>query len=267
MEKSGIIYKKWVCPSPKAVFLLVHGLGASSNRWKFLADFFLQRGIASYAIDLRGFGETKDLKGHIDSFEVYFNDIQSLYNIIKKENNSKKVFLIGDSMGALISFLLVCLKPQLFDGFVCMCAAFKSKLKFSLVDYLKVFSLMLISPKKQLKMPFDSKICTRDVVCQKEMDEDEREHRFATPKLLLNILLAQAKVKSLQDKITIPTLFLIAGEFDILTDPEEVKKVFASLKMPDKALIQYPDMYHSLPIDLGREKVFEDVFQWVHKKI
>jgi acylglycerol lipase len=265
-EKTGIIYKTWVCPSPRAVFLLVHGLGAFSGRWGFLSDFFLRNNISSYAIELKGFGETEGLKGHVDSFNIYFRDIRSFYEIIKKENSEKNIFLIGESMGGLISFLLAGLKPDLFDGLICFSPAFKNRMKFSLAEKIKFFSGMLLYPRKQFKMPFDSRMCTRDSDCQKAMDTDKREHRFVTPRLLFNILFAVGRINSLKKRIKIPVLFLIAGDADKLTDPEEAKAVFNGLKAKDKEIIQYPDMYHSLSVELGRGKIFEDILLWVSKR-
>jgi alpha-beta hydrolase superfamily lysophospholipase len=53
-ESSGeIIYKRWVAPSPRAVFLLVHGLGAHAGRWETAAEDFLKNGISSYAVELK----------------------------------------------------------------------------------------------------------------------------------------------------------------------------------------------------------------------
>jgi alpha-beta hydrolase superfamily lysophospholipase len=98
------------------------------------------------------------------------------------------------------------------------------------------------------------------------MDTDTREHRLATPRLLFNILLAEGRINSLKEKIKIPVLFLIAGDADKLTGPEEAKAVFNGLKAEDKEIIQYPDMYHSLSVELGREKIFEDILLWVRKR-
>jgi alpha-beta hydrolase superfamily lysophospholipase len=266
-EKTGIIYKTWGCPSPKAVFLLVHGLGAFSGRWGFLADFFLRNNISSYAIELKGFGETEGLRGHIDSFSIYIRDILSLYEIIKRENSGKNIFLIGDSMGGLISLLLAGPKPDSFAGLICFSPAFKNRMKFSLAEKIKIYLGMVLYPRKQFKMPFDSQMCTRDPDCQKAMDADKREHRLATPRLLFNLLLAQSRVNSLKEKIKIPVLFLIAGDSDKLTDPGESKAVFNGLKTKDKEIIQYTDMFHSLTIELGREKVFGDILTWVNKRI
>jgi len=128
-EKQDIMYRKWGLHSPKAVFLLVHGLGGYSGRWQFLADFFLQHDISSYAIELRGFGPTKGPRGHVASFDQYFEDISCLKNIISKENPDKKIFIIGESLGGLISFLAVAKAKKLFNGLILLSPAFKTKYK------------------------------------------------------------------------------------------------------------------------------------------
>ena len=266
-EHTGILYKKWGCPVPCAVFLLVHGLGGYSGRWDPAADFFLQNNISSYAIELKGFGQTAERKGHIDSFAVYYRDIQSLCEIVRRENRGEKIFLIGESMGALISFLLVGLKPDLFDGVICLSPAFKSRLKFSAADTLSMYACLIFNPQKQFVMPFDGRMCTRDVAWQKVMDTDEREHRLATPKLLFTILRAAGRVDSIKHRIKIPIFFLIPGDFDVLTDSAETKRVFDGLPAEDKNIIQYPEMYHALSVDVGREKVFADIVQWVRNRI
>ncbi len=266
-EEAGIIYKKWECPSPKAVFLLVHGLGAFSGRWDLTASFFIKNGISSYAIELKGFGETEDLKGHVDSFKIYLNDILSLRAIIKRENQGKKIFLVGESMGALISFLLVGRKPDLFDGLICLSPAFKSRLKFSLVERSKIYACALFNPRKQFKVPFDSLMCTRDADSRKTMDTDIREHRLATARLFSNIVFAEIRANFLKNKIKIPVLFQVAGDFDKLIDPEEAKKVFKGLKTKDKEIIEYPQMYHSFSVELDREKIFQDMLDWVTRRI
>ncbi len=266
-EKTGIIYETWSLPSPKAVFLLIHGLGAFSGRWHLLADFFLRNNISSYAIELKGFGETEGLKGHVDSFSIYIRDILCLYEIIKRENSGKNIFLIGESMGGLIALLLAGRKPDLFAGLICSSPALKNRMKFSLSEKIKIYTGMILYPRKQFEMPFNPEMCTRDPDCQKAMDEDRREHRLATPGLLFNILLAQNRVNSLKEKIKIPVLFLIAGDSDKIIDPGESKAVFNGLKTKDKEIIEYADMYHSLSVELDRGKVFGDILRWVNKRI
>jgi len=265
-KNTGVVYKEWRTPDPKAVFLLVHGLGGHAGRWSFLADYFLRNRISSYAIGLKGFGRTKGLSGHVDSFETYFGDIRTLRGIIGKADNGKKVFLTGESVGGVLSFLMAAAEPRSFDGLICVSPAFASRLKVSFFDYAKMLTPLLYNPKKQFTVPFDSRMCTRDAAVQRAMDDDPCEHRFATSRFIFNLMTAQIKSGIVKGRIKMPVLFLLSGN-DKLVDPPASKRIFNGLKAKDKSLIEYPDMYHALSIDLGRERVFKDMLDWVRKRL
>lgn len=265
-NQEEILYSEWKLHDPKAALLLVHGLGAHSGRWDFLAEFFLKYNFSSYGIELKGFGKTKGLKGHVDSLDTYLRDILTLRNIITQENPNKKIFIIGESMGALLAFLIAGGEKRFFDGIICISPAFKSRLRFSVIECIKILLSFICCPKKQLSIKFTSAMCTRDKEYQKVMDSESREHRLATLGLLLNLARAQLKAKKLKDKIKVPLLFLLAGE-DKLVDPRPVKRLFDSLKLEDKTIFIYPEMYHALSIDIGREKVFRDILKWAEERV
>ncbi|MCX5751863.1 MAG: alpha/beta fold hydrolase [Candidatus Saganbacteria bacterium] len=267
VPNSDILYRHWSANNPKAIFLGVHGLGAHSDRWNFFGNFFIQKEISSYAIELKGFGVTKDRpRGHIDSFKTYYRDLLLLLYFIKKANPNKKVFLIGESLGGLITFLFALKHQKLVSGLILMSPAFKNGMTFSLLTQLDAFSALLYNPKKQIEMPFTSAMCTRDEQQQNFMDQDSRELRTASAKLILNTLLGQIeagfKLKSLQ----LPTLTLLSGK-DYLIDAKEGKKMHQKFKHQDKALIEYPEMLHALYIDSDREKVFQDILDWTERRL
>lgn len=265
-EKTAVTYRQWNAPLPKAVLLLVHGLGAHSQRWNFLADFFLQNNISSYAIELRGFGETEGLKGDVENFDIYYNDIRSLCAIIGSENPDKKIFLIGESMGALISFLAAGGEPDQFSGIILLSPVFKSRLRMPSLTYCKIFFSLFYEPKKQFYVPFDSKMCTRDTAYQKIMDSDSREHRLTTARFLVNIAISQIRAQYLKNRVRAPILFLLSGK-DELADTRASQDFFQNLRMEDKDIILYPEMRHALSIELGRENVFGDILKWVERRI
>jgi len=265
-KETDILYREWKANEPEAVFLLVHGLGAHAGRWESLADFFLQNNISSYALELKGFGKIEGLKGHIDSFDIYYDDVRSLRNIIAAENPGKKIFLLGESMGALISFVEEVNSPDLYDALICLAPVFASRLKISFLEYIKIFLARIFNPEKQFKLPFNSEMCTRDEYQRKIMNGDPLEHRRATPKLLFEILAAQIKAGMLKEKVELPVLFLLSGE-DKLADPAAAEKIFKGLGSEDKELTKYPGMYHSLSVELGREEVFNDILKWVKGRI
>ena len=49
--------------------------------------------------------------------------------------------------------------------------------------------------------------------------------------------------------------------------PAAALATIKKMKDKDKEMIEYPGMYHSLSIDLGREKVFEDILDWILRRI
>lgn len=258
---SGILYYKWTANDPDMVFLLVHGMGAHSERWKAFADFLLSRSISSYSLELRGFGQTTDYKGHIDSLNVYYKDVSRLIEIIRAENPGKKIVLAGESMGGLIAFEFISKYPEKIDALVCFSPAFGNKMNINIPA---VIIPLLYDPKRQHVMPFTSDWCTRDAAYQKIMDADPREHRFASSSLLLQLLFAQISSMFNAPKVQKPVMFLLAGDDkDKLVEPKAAKSIFKRMRGDNKKLIQYPDMLHALSIDNGKEKVFEDIYCWI----
>ncbi|HTY13283.1 MAG TPA: lysophospholipase [Candidatus Omnitrophota bacterium] len=263
---TDVLYRKWGVDGPRAIVLLVYGMGAHNGRWEFLADFLLKNKYSSYAVELKGYGETPDqVRGHVDSFDLYYRDIRELLQLIKIENPGKKVFILGESMGGLISFIFSALHPDELTGTVLISPAFKNGMHFSTGDYINIFSSLLFNPRKQVSMPFTSAMCTRDYEYQRAMDADPRESRFASSKMLWNNLTAQMKAWKLKDKLKAPVLFLVAG-VDMLVDSRETRKLFDSLKLKDKNKIEYPGMYHALSIEKGREQVFGDILFWLNQR-
>jgi len=251
-ENGPIDYRQWAYLSPGAVFLLVHGLGAHAGRWDFLVDFFATRGFISYAADLRDFRD-------------YYNKIARLRGSAAKDNPGKPIFLIGESFGAIVSLLTASREPDLFNGLICISPAFANRVRPAPIEQLKIAASLFYNPNKQFKLPFDSSMCTRDTDYIKKMDEDSREYRTVSSRSILDILLAQARSRGLKD-IKPPVLFLLAGE-DKLVDPAAARKIFNGLEVKDKTLIEFPGMYHSLSIELGKEKVFVEMLKWVEQRI
>ena len=250
-EGRDILYRCWKAPSPKAVLLLVHGVGAHSFWWESFAEFFLSSGISSYAIELKP-----------ASFGVYFKDIISLHNIIRKENPDKNIFIVGESMGAVISFLILSSRPDLATGLVCLSPAIKSRLNLTIRDYFAIFLPLLYNPRKKFPLPYDISACTRDENQIKKVKEEGSGGMPATSRLLFDIIVAQIKLRMAKNKFTKPVLFLIPGK-DAIIDPGTSKKFFAGLKAQNKVLIEYPDMYHSVSTDVGKEFAFRDILKWL----
>jgi acylglycerol lipase len=272
LQGTDFLYRCWDSEKtgtagPKTVFLLVHGLGAHTARWDFLAKYLAARGYPSYALELRGFGRTPERpRGHVDSFEVWDRDVLALRELIEKEQPGRKVILLGESMGGLIAYDLAGRHPDKFAGVVLIAPAFKNGMKFPLSVYVKIGLLLPFAPKLMVDLPVTSERATRDAEYAAVMNADPDEVRVASLKLLFGFLPVQGRAARLAGRFILPVLFLIPG-IDHLVDERAGRRIFKKLAAPDKTIIEYPEMFHALSIDLDREKVFRDIVEWTAKRI
>lgn len=246
---------QWTAPDARAVFLLVHGLGTYAGRWAAMAEFFRENGISSYAVNLP----------KLDSICAYYRGILCLRDTIGKECPGKKIFLVGESLGGLASFIFSAEHPGSFAGLVCMSPAFGNRKKLSALKKLEIAGALLFAPLMRIDLPFDSAMCTRDVDCRRKLDSDPLEYRSATVRLIIEIMKGQAHAKSIADKLETPVLFLLSGE-DKIVDPQASRDIFSRLAVKDKALQEFNGMYHALSIELGKEAVFDAVLKWIDRR-
>lgn len=253
--EENIQYRQWGLSDPKCIFLLVHGLGAHAGRWENLGEFFVKKDIASYALELEDFSRKTSARR-----------ITILRDIAAKINPGKNIFLVGESMGALVSFLLAEDHPELFSGLICLSPAFANRYKLSFLKSMNVLTHLFYDKNKQFSLPFNSAMCTRDGEYQKKMGQDPREYRTVSAQLMTEILTMQLKARFVRDKLRIPVLFLVAGE-DKIVDPTVSEAIFSRLSIKDKTFVELPGMYHSLSIELGKESVFDQMLKWVQGRI
>ena len=120
---------------------------------------------------------------------------KELKEILRFLGGEKKIFLLGESMGGLISFLIAADSPGLFNGLICISPAFVNRYKLGALECIKMLTQLFYNPKKGFKLPLDSSMCTRDVEYIKKLDQDPREYRRTSAKLISDILLAQVRAK------------------------------------------------------------------------
>lgn len=111
----------WIEPSiaTKAVLLCIHGLGLYSGSYRDFGHTVSKDGIATYAIDVRGFGSWMKSQGHerVD-FKACLGDLETTLKSIRSINPGVPVFLLGESMGGAIALRATALYPQLIDGLI-----------------------------------------------------------------------------------------------------------------------------------------------------
>ena len=101
---------KWEAQNPKAAVQIAHGAIEHALRYDDFAGALVSAGFSVYAADHRGHGATagspKNVAYFSDSkngFKHVANDMALLTKRIRGENEGLPVFLLGHSMGSLLS--------------------------------------------------------------------------------------------------------------------------------------------------------------------
>ncbi len=103
----------------RAVLLCIHGLGLHKDTYEAFGKRMQTLGFATYAIDVRGFGDFVASKGHqtVD-FEGCLSDVRRSLIAVRRANPGLPVFLVGESMGGAIALRATSMYPELVDGLI-----------------------------------------------------------------------------------------------------------------------------------------------------
>ncbi len=104
----------------------IHALGLSAKAYADFGDTMSDRGIDTYAVDVRGFGEKRSERNfdRVD-FKACFADLIAFLKHMKKAEPDKKLILVGESMGGAIALKLAGDDPKLVDGVICSAPAWQ----------------------------------------------------------------------------------------------------------------------------------------------
>jgi len=94
----------------RAPVLLIHGFGQNRYAWhlpsRSFANHLAKAGFDVFNLDLRGHGRSRSFGGkHCKSVQEYYReDLPTAVDEVRRISGSRKVFLIGHSLGGLVSY-------------------------------------------------------------------------------------------------------------------------------------------------------------------
>ena len=268
-----ITFYEWPVAEAKAVIQLAHGLGEHARRYDHVAAALNRAGFAVYADDHRGHGVTganQLARGQIKrqgnlgkgGMTATINQVHQLTELIRTENPSLPIFLIGHSWGSMLAQRIM---------------------KTHAVDYAGVVlsgsTLMLpgVVPsagfnKKWDKLPNSTgkEWLSRD----REVGIKFNADPLIFPETAIDVFgfLGVTKLLGVPSK-SIPNhlpVMLIAGSDDPLGGERGNKlllNAFRKAGVEDVTLIVYQDARHEVFNELNKDEVLADVVDWLNASL
>lgn len=258
----------WSCPEPQFLIVVVHGFGEHCLRYDEFAVWFAQRGAIVHSFDLRGHGRSPGPRGHVDDFSDHHKDLAELLERVREEHPELPCVLIGHSMGGLIvtSFVRET-NPRDLACLVTSGAALSLSPDVSKLKVLLAKALARILPRLSMDAGLDSNGISRDPEVVRLYDEDPLVHGRMTAAGAAAMMSAIARTAAGGSGFSLPTLMLHGAE-DPLCLKSGTEAFFATLPgarggEPRAELRIYPGMKHEIFNEIGRESVYEDIYQWI----
>ena len=159
-----IYYQTWLPEGePKASLLLVHGLAEHCGRYMNVVNHLVPSGYAAYGIDHIGHGKSDGDRVFVDRFQDYIDTLKSFFDLVRKWQPEKPVYLIGHSMGGLIGAAYLLEYQDELAGAVLSAPGVKIPDNISQTTILMGKALSIIAPKAGV-IQLDATSVSRDPV-------------------------------------------------------------------------------------------------------
>ncbi len=251
---------------PRALIILLHGLGSHAGDFENVGEYLAERGIAAFVPDLRGFGHYSGLKGHVMSFYEYIEDIQNLVMQVKDRYLNKITYLHGSSMGAIIALGYTTRYPRTVDGILLQCPGVSTRIEIGKGIYAATKVLSVLNVKRFFSLNPDYTETSRNPETVDRHRTDPLRFEMISPRFAIEMLSASKEAFRSASQIVLPTLIQQASE-DHATIPEKNKEFFDNISSADKTWKLYEGLYHEIHEEPEREEVLADLYTWLDTRL
>lgn len=256
-----LVTSEWIPNQPKAVILALHGYGDYGKlTFQRAAEFWESQGIATIAVDQRGFGRNASF-GHWPGAEGLIEDAATLSRQVRERFPDLPMTVIGHSMGGgvaaaaapngLIADRLVLAVPAIWGG--------------SLLNPLYRASAWIAAglfPQRRLSGRGVVRIQASDnIEALRELGRDSRYLAPPSARELHGLVRLTDLAEAAAPNVQVPTLLLLGSKDQIVVN-SAARQTFARFAGPQH-LVEYQDGWHLIFRDLQAERVWRDVANWV----
>lgn len=249
---------------PRAVVVVVHGLGEHAGRYHALAEDLHEWGFAVWAHDHHGHGESTGARGGLPSELRLVDDLALVIDDARRENPGLPLVVLGHSLGGLVAASLVARGVRPVDGLVLSSPGLDPGLSGFQKALLAV--LPRIAPNLRVGNGLDDNYLSHDPAVVQAYRDDPLTHDRVGSRLARFLAYEGASVQQHAANWPVPTLLLYAGD-DRLVMPV-ASRAFAAAAAPSGMVEAhcFPSLYHELFNELEAAPVFAALRHWLDRR-
>jgi alpha-beta hydrolase superfamily lysophospholipase len=245
----------------RAAALLVHGLGAHSGWFEALGRRLKVRGIFAMAYDQIGCGKRSGEE--LLMKQQWLDDLKDAYEQLRSTVGDKPIFIIGNSMGALVALRSVGMGLTNPSGLVMFSPGFDGHpASFTLSYKAKTIVTALLKPDTRVALPYTTDQITRDPMVRGWLNNDVDSSLVMPARTLLELLKLTEETKNSGRKLPSPLFMFTAGQEKIVNNAVS-EAVYARLVAPRKQKHHFPEAWHDLMFDPVLDELVDILAAWM----
>jgi alpha-beta hydrolase superfamily lysophospholipase len=251
--------------APRAVIVLVHGLGEHSGRYDHVVARLVDEGYAVLAVDHRGHGRSDGPRAFIEDMDHVVADLDTLVGRAVAAEQAGPVFMLGHSMGGLIALRYALAHQDRLAGLI-LSATLAQLNPVPKPLELVGRALSVIAPRAPL-IDIDAELVSRDPAVVQAYRSDPLVHHGKIPaRTAVEIADAAERFPATVGAITVPTLILY-GTADGLCPPAGSTMLGERIGAADKTITAYDGLFHEILNEPERETVLGDIVAWLAVRV
>jgi alpha-beta hydrolase superfamily lysophospholipase len=231
-----------------------------------VVNHFVPLGYSAYGLDHLGHGKSEGGREEVQRFEDFTDPLTTYYNMVKGWQAGKPIFILGHSLGGLITTDYLLDNQEKFKGAIISAPAIKISENISSMTIAMGKILSVLAPKAGI-LALDASGISRDPEVVKTYNSDPLVFHGKTPaRLAAEMLKGMLRVKAEVSKIALPFI-TVQGSQDKLVDPGGAQMLYEGASSQDKTIKIYEGYYHEVFNEPGREVVLKDVETWLERRL
>ncbi len=248
---------------PAIVVLALHGFNDSRDAWEIPAPAFQGAGIAIFAPDQRGFGQTPE-RGHWAGIGRMTRDAIEITRMLRARYPAARLMLMGESMGgAVLMHAATMPDPPPADGTVLLAPAAWGRAQMGVLLSSGLWVVASVAPWWRVsgrEVPITIR-ASDNAAALRALARDPLTIRRTRFDVLRGLVDAMDAAQAAAPRMPVPALFLYGGQ-DRVVPPEATLALWRKLP-PQAQCSLYPNGYHLLLRDQDRAIPTADVIAWM----
>lgn len=262
-SQSGLwIYvRHWKVANPIGHVFLCHGLGEHIGRYEIIAEALNDQGYAVHGMDHQGHGQSEGDRCYFPSFESLIVDY--LQFVASVPCGDLPCFLVGHSMGGLVSIFVAARSVEKWRGVVLSGPALKNPENTPTVLALANFVVTHL-PRFSVHGLAAEGLCAAKQVIHRYVADPLVHHGRLSLRVVVEMFNHYAIALEEAPKTKWPPMFILQGQEDQVCLAEGAQTFYETLNCSDKDYRCYPDLRHELFNAHG--EVLEDAINWIKQR-